>query len=131
MSNTSLPQVRERLHELKKRAQHENERHQSTSPDGKLYEGKVVAYNMALEELDAAQTTDRLTWTDEPPTEVGCYLYRASPDDKMTVAGAKMSGGRLVVSFPWHGPWIRPEELESVQRGEAQWAGPIPQPVES
>lgn len=67
-------------------------------------------------------------WREEPPTEVGCFLYRASPHDVTTVAETRRNAGRIVVGFPWMKGYKQPKNLEAVQRGEAQWAGPIPEP---
>lgn len=77
-----------------------------------------------------AESYTALQWREEPPEKVGCFLYRASPDDITTVAETRRNAGRIVVGFPWRKGYKRPQNLEAVQRGEAQWAGPIPEPRE-
>jgi len=74
--------------------------------------------------------TDRLTWTDEPPTEPGWYWLRTNPDVGISPRVVKVieRDASLRVNDTLDDAGI---DHELGDYDNYQWAGPIPQPVES
>jgi len=68
--------------------------------------------------------TDRLTWTDQPPTEPGWYWHQYPDRQKPAKVHALYKWEGEICVNPHNGsPGTKAEEYGG------QWAGPIPQPV--
>ena len=81
-----------------------------------------AALKAALQEHFARQD-DKMKWTSEPPTEPGWYFMRQG--GQVTVCRVVLYCDGLVAMFG-----AMRQSVDFMKKIGAQWAGPIPEPVE-